>query len=248
MSYDHPLNSYFRFQSTAYLVKRKIVRLPYTSNACEIGKTGRTWLKHCSWCRVRRISCHLIFKYALRHQSRVNIRSHLDNLPLGIPSRHPRIRIIEVVPYEPVNLSRNPAKSGFNTLTILQRRRFAKLLYRPCFTTPSDDVNQRDLIGEVEILTLRKTFHRIDEEDRLVVVLTGERMSALDIPVDRLDDVGKEAGKAARFKIAEDGIDVGSRCVSAICCCRCCCCRRGAKYVDEDGHGGEAGNHGLHGI
>ena len=109
-------------------------------------------------------------------------------------------------------------------------------------------MNQRDLIGEVEILTLRKTFHRIDEEDRLVVVLTGERMSALDIPVDRLDDVGKEAGKAARFKIAEDGIDVGSRCVSAICCCRCCCCRRGAKYVDEDGHGGEAGNHGLHGI
>lgn len=67
---------------------------------------------------------------------------------------------------------------------------------------------------------MRKTFHRIDEEDCLVVVLTGERMSALYIPIARFDDVRKEAGKAARFKIVEDGIDVGSRCVGAICCCR----------------------------
>ena len=197
MSYDHPLNSYFRFQSTVNIVKRKIARLPDTSNACEIGKTGGTWLKHCSWCRVRRISCDLVFKYALRHQSRVNIRSHLHNLPLGIPSRHPRIRVIKVVPYEQVNLSRNPAKPGFNKLTILQRRRFAKLLYRPRVTAPSNDVNQRDLIGQIGILTLRKTFHRIDEEDCLIVVSTGERMSALDIPVDRFDDVGKEVREAA---------------------------------------------------
>ena len=130
--------------------------------------------------------------------------------------------------------------------TILRRCLFAKLLHRPLLIAPSHHLNERDLIREIEVLTLSEPLDRVDDEEGLVAVAARERMGALHVPVHIVHDVGEEGGEIAADEIAEDLGDVGLGRVGAVCRGRC----HGAGEEGDEGeeHGGGAvGRYWSHG-
>ena len=60
------------------------------------------------------------------------------------------------------------------------------------------------MFGKVEIFSLSKTGHCVNEEDSLVGVAAREWMSTLSIPVNIVNRVGKESGEGVFDKAVED--------------------------------------------
>lgn len=80
------------------------------------------------------------------------------------------------------------------------------LLAAPFLVAAAHDVERIHVVGRGIVLDARQPRDRIDDECRLVVVSTGQRMRALNGPVD-IVDYGVEKGRVVLF--LERGEEVG---------------------------------------